>query len=80
MDPLKVIKVRVTRPFLLKGKRVEIGDVVEVDRRFGVELKTANKAEYVTPEAAIQAAAAADMKPLPAAKTSKAKEQSNARE
>lgn len=79
MDPLKVIQVRATRPFLLKGKRVGVGDVVEVDRRFGVELKTANKAEYVTPEAAIQAAAAADMKPIAPANQSR-KERANARQ
>ncbi len=41
----KTKRVRVLRPFLLKGKPVEAGAVIEVESRFAAELCTFNKAE-----------------------------------
>lgn len=41
---MKTITVRVTRPFLVKGVRQEVGAILEVDNILAGELKSAGKA------------------------------------
>lgn len=75
---IKTLKVRVLRPFLLKGERKEVGATFDMERRLATELAAANKVELLHPEKAI-AAAVGDMKPAVAAPAKKvAKEPSNA--
>lgn len=57
----KTIVVRILRPFLMRGERIEIGKTLEVARALGAELISAGKAERVAepPPAAAPARAAA---------------------
>lgn len=72
----RTIHIRVVRPFLMRTTRVEIDAVIEVDRRLGAELITANKAVRVSPptagkpaaDAAAKAEAATQKSPAAAAK------------
>ncbi len=43
---MKEQKVKVNRAFML-GKRLEVGDIVSVPLQFAIELRTANKVEFV---------------------------------
>lgn len=43
---IKMVKVKVLRPFLLDGKRVEINDTIELEAGFALEMVSAAKASY----------------------------------
>jgi hypothetical protein len=45
-------RVRVLRPFLIGGERVEVDAEIDVPRRLAIELRTANKAEILATAAA----------------------------
>jgi hypothetical protein len=63
MEPKpKTRRIRVLRPFLMKGKQIDVGAVIEVETRFAAELCTFNKAE-VTDAPVAPAPRKADAKP-----------------
>lgn len=47
--PMKTVRVKVLRPFLMKGEPQPIGTVLEVDAALAGELLNASKAERVAP-------------------------------
>jgi hypothetical protein len=66
---MKTVHVKVTRAFLMKGERVEIGTVLEVDQVLCGELCSAGKATIVPKP---------EVKPEPPKVEPKAKEKANA--
>jgi hypothetical protein len=44
-QPQQRVRVKVLRPFMLKGERVEVDSVLTVDAMLALELKGSNKAE-----------------------------------
>ena len=69
----KTLRVTVLRPFLLRLRRQEVGQELDIERQLAMELASANKVEILRPDIAA-AAAIADMKPPAPAKGKAAKE------
>lgn len=67
-QPMKNVTVKVTRAFLVGGKRQEVGTVLDVDLVLAGELTSAGKAVRIPPKV--------EAKPEP--KVEKPKEKSNA--
>ena len=58
-----IVDVRVLRPFLVKGQRVEVGAVLQVPRSLAAELANAGKAEMIARPAAAAVNAGAGVAP-----------------
>lgn len=51
---MKLQKCKVLRAFMLQGKRVEVGTVIELPTSFAAELKNVKKVEYVPEPVKVQ--------------------------